>query len=359
MNHISSLRLISQQIAETQFKTAKEIVDWMGAVQAQDFPMAKWALGARLPGSTDQSVETAFNNGEILRTHVLRPTWHFVKAEDISWMLSLSAPQIKAATNARHKQLGFNADIFAKCNKIIVKNLANSNFMTRKELMAELEKAGIATDEYRSGHLMLQAELEGLVCSGPRKGKELTYALLDERVAKKINLTKEEALGTLAKRYFTSHSPATFHDFLWWSGLYTADARTALELVKPMFVSEKIGEQTYYFNPSFSVPGNSEASVFLLPAFDEFLISYKDRSASLTFKHNNKAVSNNGIFRPIVVVNGTVTGIWKRTFNKEKVVMEASFFEKQWKEQMQMIEKAAVNFGKFVEKEAVFSSGLV
>jgi hypothetical protein len=357
--HISALRLINQQIGKPQFNTAKEIVGWMGAVQAQDFQMAKWALGARLSNSTEQSIEKAFNEGQILRTHLLRPTWHFVSADDIDWMMKMSAPQIWASSRARRAQLGLTDELFLKSNRIIEKALANGNFLSRKELMTRLENAGIDTGDNRSAYIMEKAELDCLVCSGPVKGKELTYALYDERVTKKSSLTREEALGTLAQRYFTSHSPATLRDFLWWSGLYVADAKNALEMVKPMLVSEKTGEQVYWFSSAGPSPEKDKKSAFLLPAFDEYLISYKDRSAMITFEAHKKAVSNNGIFRPIVVLDGEVTGIWKKNVKKDTIAIEASFFEKKPDEHAELIEQAAGAFGDFLEKEPALSFSLV
>ncbi len=158
LTDIAKIRLISQQIAETKFKTVKDIVDWMGAMQAQDYAVAKWAIGVRLPNSTDQVIETAINNGEIIRTHLLRPTWHFVSADAIYWMLELTAPQIKASLKSRHKELELSETIFAKSNTIIEKALRGGKHLTREELMAELGKGKIATDDNRASHLLLRAE---------------------------------------------------------------------------------------------------------------------------------------------------------------------------------------------------------
>ncbi|HXA00727.1 MAG TPA: winged helix DNA-binding domain-containing protein [Cytophagaceae bacterium] len=347
---IANIRLINQQITAAKFKTPKEVAGWMGAMQAQDYTMAKWAVGVRLPNSTEQLVETAIDKGEVIRTHLLRPTWHLVSADDIYWMLELTGPKILASLKSRHKELELSETVFAKSNKLIEKALAGGNHLTREELVSKLEKAKIATDNNRIAHLMLRAELDGLVCSGSTKNKKQTFALLEERVPKIRTLSRDEALVKLARNYFSSHGPATLQDFVWWSGLSVSDAKHALEMIKSDFISEQIGLQTYWFSNSFRIPKNYKESVYLLPAFDEFIISYKDRSASLHADHSKKTVSDNGIFRPTIVINGQVKGLWKRIVKKDKVMVEASLFQPD-KIRKSLIEKAAVTFRHFLDKK--------
>jgi len=351
LRNIATIRLESQQIAGTTFKTPKEIVRWMGAMQAQDFYMAKWAVGIRLPTSTDRIVQQAIDSHEILRTHLLRPTWHFVSADDIYWMLELSAPQVKALMKSGNKSLELTNSVFKKSNSIIERALEGNKHLTREELMTILQQAKINTDSIRSAYLMMQAELDKIVCSGITKDKKQTYTLLSERVKKSKTLHKEEALAQLAQRYFTSHCPATVQDFRWWSGLPAADARQALELVKKNFISEIIGTQTYWLTNSFSSSKKEEASLYLLPAYDEFTISYKDRTASLQAEHHARSISINGIFKPTIVINGEVKGLWKRTFKGEKVSIETNFLKSPQKGLKKSIEKAAVSFGNFLEKK--------
>jgi hypothetical protein len=356
---ISQIRLTCQQIAGTNFTTPKEIVGWMGAIQAQDYNMAKWAIGLRLPGTTDAIIENAFNKGEIIRTHVLRPTWHFVSADDIYWMLELSAPHMNLAMKSRHKQLGLNEKILAKSNSIILKALESGKHLTRAEIMSELNKNKIETHDLKSIHLMYHAELNGIVCSGVMKGKNQTYALLEERVKKAKHITREEALAKLAERYFTSHCPATAEDFIWWSGLRITDGKHALEMVKKNFISETIKSKTYWLPDSFSIPEKRKSSLYLLPAFDEFIISYKDRTAVLQQEHHAKAFTSNGIFYPAIVMNGKAIGLWKRNIQKDKVILEAEFFKNVSKTVMTSVEKSFNQFGKFVEKKTeIHFSGL-
>lgn len=348
---IGNIRLHNQQISGTTFTTAQEIVNWMGAMQAQDYNMAKWAIGVRLPNSSEQQIETALDNGEIIRTHVLRPTWHFVSANDVYWLLELSAPQIKTQLNSRHKQLEITEAIVTKSNNILEKSLANNNYLTRDELVTELQKSQIATDNNRTSHLLLRAELDGIICNGPVKNKKQTYALLPERVPHKQFLAREEALGKLAQIYFASHGPASLQDFTWWSGLSITDARKALELVKSSFISETIQSSTYWFSAASANFTNKSDGIYLLPAFDEFIISYKDRTASLLLENHKKAISDNGLFRPVLVVDDKVIGLWKRILKKSSVLIEVEFWHPPTRTAMSLMHKEAEKFSYFLEKK--------
>ncbi|MBC9794913.1 winged helix DNA-binding domain-containing protein [Sinomicrobium weinanense] len=348
---IPASRLFSQHITQNSRNSVKDLVSYMGAMQAQDPNMIKWAVGVRLPGITEKTVEEAINRGDVVRTHLLRPTWHLVAADDLRWILRLTTPHIKSSMRSRLKQLGLTEDILARSNRIIRKALGDGNHLTRPELTAELQQAGIPTDENRSSHLLMRAELDELICSGPLKGKQTTYALLDERVPSTTVPDREESLAMLASRYFTSHAPATLQDFIWWSGLPVTDAKRAVEIIKPDFVVEKSGEQEYLLPDAFSFKKNHSEPVHALPAFDEFLISYKDRTASLPSEHHHKAVSNNGIFWPVIAVEGKIVGNWKRTVKKDRVHIETHYFESVKKDVRSEVKKAFIRFARFLDKE--------
>jgi hypothetical protein len=349
---IPNYRLLAQQIESPKFKSAKDLISYMGALQAQDYQMAKWAVGLRVKKSTDKKIEKAVHNGDIIRTHLMRPTWHFVSADDIYWMLELTTQQMKTAAKSRQKFLGLTEKIVSKSNNIIEKSLRDGNHLTRDELMKIIAKQKIQTTPEFAIHLMYRAETDGIVCSGKIKNNKQTYALLAERVPKNKNFIRDESLALLAKKYFTSHCPATLKDFIWWSGLPAKDAMHALEMVKSNFISEKIGNEIYWLTNSFKIKTALKNSVHLLPAFDEFLISYKDRTASLMPEHHKNALSTNGIFWPVIVVNGKVIGKWKRTFKKEKVIIETEIFEPQSKMRIAHMQKSAEKFGKFLERES-------
>ncbi len=173
-------RLFNQQIAETKFTKPEEIVNWLVAMQAQEYAMSKWAIGLRLPGSTDEMVEKAFTDGAILRTHLMRPTWHFVTPTDIRWLLKLTAPRVEAASAFMFRQLELDNKTFKRSNDIIAKTLDGGKQLTRTELQAALKQKKIIADRFRLSYLMMKAELDGIICSGARRGKQFTYSLLDE-----------------------------------------------------------------------------------------------------------------------------------------------------------------------------------
>lgn len=349
MDHsrISSIRQYNQQIAAASFTSARQLINHMGAMQAQDFNQAKWAVGLRLPDFTEKLVEEAFNRGEILRTHLMRPTWHFVSPEDIYGLLELSAKQIKSAMKARNRQLELTEEVFKQSQEVIVKALEGNHSLTRDELSDYLNAAGISTNEQRLPHILMEAEIDRIICSGPLKGKKQTYALLEERVPIRKSFSQDETLASLARKYFTSHGPATLADFTWWSGLSVSLARKAIALNEGVLNSETINGETYLFVENMNLSATPPDSAFLLPAFDEFLVSYKNREAAISRDDHAKAVSKNGIFWPILVVNGKISGMWKHSLKKDQLILEFDFFRPILTKEKDAIEKAVRIFGNF------------
>ncbi len=316
-------------------------------MQAQDYAMSKWAVGVRCRNSTEADVEAAMDKGDIIRTHVLRRTWQLVSADDLRWMSQLTVPQIKGGMKTRFHELGLTQAVLAKSRKVLEKTLRDGNHSTREELIAELNRVNIDTNENRASHLFVAAELDGLICSGAEKSGKPTYALLDERVPKTKLLGRDEGLALLARRYFASRGPAALDDFTWWSGLSVNDAKRALEAVKPDLLFESIGGKTYWFSES---KVRVKDAVVLLPAFDEFLISYKDRSATITLQGFNRAVSSNGMFHPILVIHGETLGVWKRVIKKDKAILDIEYFKQLDSTVNKLIEAAAVRYGRFLGK---------
>jgi hypothetical protein len=355
----SIMRLESQKITSSDFKTAGEVVGWMGAIQAQSESMSKWAIGVRMQNPTVKNIEEAFNKGDILRTHILRPTWHLVRAEDIHMMLDLSAPKILNSLKSRHKELELTESVILKCHKIIEKSLSDAEHLTRQELADLFNNAGISTDENRLSHILFDAELNRLVCSGPLKDKKQTYSMLSKRVPVIKKLSKDEALAELASRYFRSRFPATIEDFIWWSNISVTDARKAVDYIKSDFSLETVSGIKYYIPLTVNEDINKKISVLLLPAYDEFLISYRDRTSSLSKVNNRKAVSDNGIFYPLIVINGQVTGTWKRNIQKNSVTISLTFFHPAGKRIHQAISEKAKLYGEYLNKnvEIRFTSG--
>jgi Winged helix DNA-binding domain len=337
---ILNIRLSNQQIAQSNFDNPVEVVRWMGAMQAQDYGMSKLAVGVRLPIATDKQVEAAFNAGKIIRTHVMRPTWHIVAAEDIRWMLELTAPNLDKAADSYFRKLGLDVTFFKKSNALIAQLLQGGNEMTRTEILGALEKQGIVTNGLL---IMYKAEIDRIVCNGAMRDKQFTYALFDAKVPPGKPIPRDEAIARLTKRYFLSHAPATLKDFCWWSGLSVGDAKKGLEMVKPDFISETIGTETYYFHTAHANTKNLKDTFRLLPAFDEFLIGYKDRTAAIRLEHQPKAFTKNGIFHPIIVENGQVIGTWKKTIKSKQLEIKTDIF-------MPFTDNQKVGFEKAVEK---------
>ena len=323
---IAQLRLISQKLHKTTDSTPQEIVQHLGAMQAQDYAMAKWAVGSRCDTS-EKAIEEAINSAQIIRTHILRPTWHFVSADDIYWMLDLSGPQVKRIVTSYVKKYGYDAKKLDQTNAAIQKILAGNNHLTREEIMQELSITKTPSPDHLSGPIMMYAELDGLVCNGKMNGKQMTYALLEERVPKtQGRLTQEEGLIKLALRYFESHGPATLLDFSWWSGFSPTSCKNTINAIELQLNSITIEDQKYWFKNDISTEDDFRESIHFLPAFDEILISYKSREASILPEHQPKAFTNNGIFKPIILENSKVIGTWKRTIKKDHAKIETQFF---------------------------------
>jgi hypothetical protein len=343
---IARQRLAQQHIALPTFEKPGDVVEWFGAVQAQDYPGALWAVGLRMQAATEADVEQAIADGVIVRTHPMRGTWHFVGARDIRWLLTLMAPRNIANNALWYRRLELDDATFAASNAVFAKTLQGGKQLTRKELAAALERAGISTAGLRLTLLLSRAELEGVIASGARRGKQFTFALLDEVAPVSRELAREEALAELARRYFTSHGPATVQGFVWWSGLTTADARAGLAMAKPHLVQEMIGGQTYWLSPSVTAVQDTSPTAYLLPPYDEYTVAYKDRTAVLDPAYARQ--TGNGIFSPTIVVDGHIVGTWKRTLKKNAVDLAPSPFTALSHAQECAIDAAGERYSRFV-----------
>lgn len=341
-------RLINQQLVSPRFSKPQEIVAWFGAMQSQEYAMAKWAIGLRLPSSHDVEIEQAFNDGKILRTHCVRPTWHFVTPNDIRMVLTVTAPRILALSAYMNRKLSLNSNIFKRSNDLLGKILEGGKSLTREKIRTEFSHAKIPTNEQRLSHLMMQAELDQIVCSGPREGKQHTYMLLDERAPSSKKIDRTEALYELTKRYFTSRGPATTNDFAYWSGITIAEAKIAVHSLPKKFEKSIIDEQEYFFLPIQTQSTTSNLSTFLMPDYDEFGMGYKDRRAILS---DRKMVVNirgeNPVFNRMLIVRGRIAGTWKRTIAKNNVSVKIFPFKKLTKEEKKETDHAVERFKQF------------
>jgi hypothetical protein len=326
---IARSRLLNQHLARPASTNPEEVVASLVAVQAQDYSGAKWGLGLRLQGVTDGDIEQAFASGTILRTHVMRPTWHFVTPADIRWLLALTAPRVRAANAYTYRKLALDGAFFRRSNTTLRKALQGGNRLTRGELAAVLREPGVGTEgSLRMGCILMQAELEGVICSGPRRGKQFTYVLLDERVSNARSLDRDEALIELASRYFATRGPATVHDFARWSGLTIADARAGLEAASARLQSEVVDGRTYWFSPAGRSERDISYGAYLLPNYDEYVSSYEDLGAVIDEENVARLRARGNGLPHIVVVDGRIAGTWKRSLEKDAVIVEVNAFSR-------------------------------
>jgi hypothetical protein len=331
-------------LSTSTLRTPEEIVAWFGAVQAQDYPAARWAIGQRGRALSDESVQHAVNSGQILRTHVLRPTWHLVTSADIRWMLELTAPRVKPASAAQFRLASVDARTVSKSERVIARALEGGRHRTRQELRAILADAGITASPLTMGHLLLQAELDAVVCSGACRGNQITYALFDERVPNGPRLAREDALAELARRYVRSHGPATAADFAWWSGLTLRDARAGIGLVTPPLVSESIGGLEYWSADDAAPPARS-SKAHVLPNFDEYTVAYRDRGVIVD---PPGAMTSMEVLSPVILLDGRIAGTWKRASTPEGVSLEVRPFRKLSRDEHGLVARAAERYGRFL-----------
>ena len=331
----------------------EDVVAWLGAVQAQEYHLAKWGLALRTRRASDASVERAFAAGRILRTHVMRATWHFVTPADIRWLLALTAPRVRAAVAFYDRQLGITPAVITRANRAIARALAGGAELTRGELKAVLAGAKVSVEAtQRLAHVVMHAELDAVICSGARRDKQFTYALLDDRAPAGPLPSREEALAELVRRYFTSHGPAQLKDFAWWSGLTSADARMGLETSRRHLAEEEIGGKRYWLAASGLLPGQPLRAAYLLQPYDEFLIAFKDRSASLDGMLG-KSGAGRGPYAAPIVLDGRVVGGWRRSAAGGRVTITVDIPERLAAADARLVREAVQRYGDFLGQSVI------
>ena len=344
-SNIAFRRLFQQRLTHDPFQTPGEVVGWMGAVQGQEYADTKWSLGMRMAHATDDLIERAFNEGQILRTHMLRPTWHFVTPADIRWIQALTGPRVNVGNAYMYRRLGLDNALLLRCNDLLARMLEGGHQLTRVELGKALAKEGIDTaDGMRLGYIIHHAELDAVVCSGPRRGKQFTYMLLSERAPRAVTLTRDEALAELTRRYYTSRGPATVHDFSWWSGLTIADVKTGIAMLADELVSEGINVQTYYSSAAYPPADGPTPLAFLLPPYDEFVIGYANFNRSRTAGQD---LEHSMVFDSTIVHGGRFIGSWRRTFQKDSVTVQIAPFQPFTTDQSEAVDAAVRRYGQF------------
>ncbi|HEU4808798.1 MAG TPA: winged helix DNA-binding domain-containing protein [Homoserinimonas sp.] len=350
---LGRLRLQSQLVSPTrpEFTSPVDVVRWMTAIQAQDFLGAKWAVGLRLPGSTDDEIVAALADRSIVRSWPMRGTLHFVTAEDLHWMLELTRERMIKRSASNFAGEGLTTAVLERVGDGAGAALAGGRTLTRDALYEVLAECGVSTVGQARYHALWYLCQIGLLCMGPPQGKSQTFVLLDEWVPRPRRLERDEALGEFALRYFRSHGPATDRDFSWWSSLTLTEARVGLAGARQQLESLTVDAIDYYFSPG--LPEEPEASATrLLPGFDEYLLGYTDRSVALTEEHAPLVFpGKNGMFLPTIVVDGAVAGVWKRTSTSKKVTFDLQPFTPLTAREASSVHAAAEEYAKFVGLE--------
>jgi hypothetical protein len=327
MNDLVQLRLENQGLRKATFKSGADVVKWFCAIQAQDYLGSLWTIGQRLPKALESEIEKEIADRKIVRTWPMRGTLHFVSPDDIRWMVKLLAPRIINKSKSLYKEQGLDAKTLDRGKKIIEDALQKKSQLTRPEIYEALGKRKIQVTEQRGIHLIGFAAQEGLICFGPRDGKQHTFVLLDEWIPKSKLLTVDESLAELASRYFESHGPATAQDFSWWSGLTLTEVKRSIEMIEKELVKITVDDQQYWMKPVSSIPKSKALQLSLLSWFDEYIIGYKDRTAAFdpaTQKFIEKP--KNGLYTPMILINGKIAGSWKRSFVKKDIKIETTSF---------------------------------
>ncbi len=352
IDELISFRLYNQRLSKSDFKKPSEVVSWLGAVQAQDFLGSLWTVGQRMKKAVEADIEEAIADRSIVRTWPMRGTLHFVMPDNVRWMLKLLSQRIIARAQTNYRTEGLDKSIFTKSYKLFERALRDGKQLERNEMYDVLERGKISIGGQRGIHIMVHAALQGLICVGPRSGKQHTFVLLDEWIPKGKELSRDESLVEMAKIYFTSHGPATVHDFSWWTGLTISEAKVAIGMVQPKLISVSVDDQLYWMTEEASVPKIKKPHVALTSWFDEILIGYKDRSMIID-SSASKFIQNpkNGIFSSNILIDGKVVGSWKRAFVKGKVEMELKPFRKFDAKEKEAVDAAVKRYTSFVSIE--------
>lgn len=329
---IALLRLVAQRIAGPGLATATEVVRWLTAVQAQDLPGALTSVALRTTGRTRAGVEAALAAGEVVRSWPMRGTLHLVPAEDLPWLLELLAPRVQAGFERRRRELGLDGATTDRARELAVAALAGGNGLGRDELMATWEAGGVATTGQRGYHLLAYLSLSGTLCLGPMRRNEQLIVLREEWIPHPRRLAREEALGELTLRYFRGHGPATVKDLARWANLTMADTRAGLALARPQLSAVDFDGVEHLLDPQtpelLATWRRQARGVFLLPGFDELVLGYADRTATVPAAYADRIVpGGNGVFQPTVVSAGRAVGTWKHAGKGANRSVAATPFE--------------------------------
>jgi hypothetical protein len=346
---IAQQRMWSSLLWSEPLSEPEDVVGWFGAAQSQEYEPAKWGIAMRTTNAGNASLDRLVDEGRILRTHALRPTWHFVLPEDIRWIQALTGPRVHVLNGHYYRQLGLDGELLTRCEGLIARWLEDEGDLTRTELGERLGVEGIEAKGNRLGYIMINAELNGLVCSGPRRGAAHTYALISKRAPKALELTEDQALLELTIRYFQSHGPATVKDFRWWSSLTIAQIRRGLELAGDRVHNEKVGDHELWSldgtNSSFPI----RSTVHLLQAYDEYTVAFADTKAAVDAAGIGTAapVIERRAFYNALVVDSQLAGWWRRKLSRSDIELEVKPIRQLTEEELGLLRETAEAYGRF------------
>jgi hypothetical protein len=352
---IAYQRLHNVGLARPRFDTPEEAVGWLGAVQSQDYRPATWSVAQRCAGLTTADLDRAVDEGRLIRTHVLRPTWHFVRPDDLRPWLEVTAPRVQQLNGHMYRQLGLDEATREKGADLLAEALAGGNHLTRAEAQAVLATGGIEADGLRLGYVLAHAELTARVCSGPRRGKHHTYALADER-APDNGPRGEDALAEFVRRYLASHGPATPKDLQAWSSLTLAQIRRGLELAADGIDCVEIDGLPYWF--AGTTPVDSEVvaaaeaaapTAMLLQSYDEYVMGYRESRDVVDLDGVGSTFwGQPGAFNGIVVVDGQIAGSWRPTHRTKDATVEVRLPRTPTQAVAVALEGATQDYGRFL-----------
>ena len=335
-------RLRAQRLRGTPFESPRDVVGWLGAMQAQEFHLAKWSIAQRTRDANLAAIDQALADGVIVRTHVLRPTWHFALGEDIRWILKATAPRVNALNAHYERKYTLDAKVLTRSSGIIAKALEGGTHLTRQELASVLKRAGIRAQGTRLAYIVMRAELDAIVCSGARRGKQHTYALLDERVPRAKTLDRDAAIAELTTRYFTSRGPATLKDFLTWSSLTVKEGREGLALAARALESDVLDGKTYWFGAGAARPARSAPpTADLVQCYDEIIMSYSD-------SRDNSFRVGQGPFYHAVLMDGRLVGHWRPVAKGKNVRLDMALRRSLDRAETKALDKAIDAYGRFL-----------
>ncbi len=317
---LTAHRLHNQGLLGASFDTPEDVVRGNVAVQAQDYPGAKWSLGQRVNGVSDVDLDRLLDGGRILRTHVMRPTWHFVLPEDLPWLLALTAPRVHAANRARYRELELDDTTLERGREVVEREIADVGPRTRPELGDALAASGIDPAGQRLAYLVMYAELEAAIVSGPLRGKQHTYARFDDRVPPGRERDRDEALTELVVRYMRSHGPATPHDVAWWSGLTVTDARRGLEMAGDRLARSEIDGVTWWHDADLPDARLDAPTVHLLQPWDEYVVGFRNHQPVWIPEIRAMQSPKGALWNAsLIAVDGVVRGGWRRKMSARDV----------------------------------------